>query len=406
VSLPAPEQSDVDRELSGVSVLYFSSSAHIQGGAVQSMFRLARWLKQQGGNPLVVLPRQGAIMQWYEKEGIDVRIIPFEQMHRRWSAAYLLRYAFSTLAVIARLVTLIRREGIDAVHVNEIVYFPGLISARIAGVKSICHVRVIVERPSWLRRLLIWLATTFSDEVVCVSDAVRVNMFPSGSSKIRTLYNPGPDLDRFDPKLVDGSLVRGQLGVAPDAFLVGLVSKFSPLKGHLGLVEAARMIADHHPDLRAKYLVVGGTVPGHEDYLVDVKHKVGEYGLQESFIFAGVQENIPGLMAAADVMVHIPLHEDPFPGVVLEAMAMKKPVVAFASGGIGEQFENRQSGILLEKDDVGGLEAALVDLAHDQGLRLALGEAARSCLTSRFSATRFSTELKAIYGSLRGDSGN
>jgi glycosyltransferase involved in cell wall biosynthesis len=388
-------------ELKRLSVLYFSSSAHIQGGAVQSMFRLARWLKQMGGNPLVVLPRPGDILQWYLNEDIDVRIIPFAEMHRRWSVSYLLRYLIATIGVVTRLVALIKREGIDIVHVNEIVYFPALIAARVAGIKSVCHVRVILEEPAWLKWLLPRLVSKLSDEVLCVSDAVRVNMFSPDTRNVRTLYNPGPDLDRFDPQRADdGGAVREQFGIGPDAFVVGLVSKFSPKKGHLSLVEAARMIRNCHPDMRVAYVVVGGTVPGHEDYIGLVKGKVAEYGLQDSFIFAGVQHDIPGLMAAADVMVHIPTHEDPFPGVVLEAMAMKKPVVAFASGGIGEQFENGRSGILLGKGDVRALGGTLVDLAHDPARRVSLGKAGRYFLTSRFSPQRFSAELERIYGSL------
>ena len=390
-----------------LSILYFSSSVHTQGGAVQSMFRLARWLKQHGGDPLVVLPRSGDIEEWYTRENIDVRIIPFAEMHRRWSILYLLRYISSSISVIIRLAALIRRARVDIVHVNEIVYFPGLIAAKIAGAKSVCHVRVILESPPWLKWLLTRLVLIFSNEVLCVSDAVQDRMFSPVMSNVRTLYDPGPDLGQFDPDVVDdGNMVREQLGIERDAFVVGLVSKFSPSKGHLSLVEAARMIKGRHPNMRVSYLMVGGVVSGHEDYFVEVRHKVGEYGLQDCFIFAGVRQDVPGLMSAVDVMVHIPLHEDPFPGVVLEAMAMKKPIVAFASGGIGEQFENGRSGILLEKDDVPALGETLVELGYDRARCRALGESARSFLTSRFSQERFSAELEGIYRSLCEDSGD
>jgi glycosyltransferase involved in cell wall biosynthesis len=382
-------------------VLYFSSEVHIQGGAVQSMFRLARWSKQQGNRPVVVLPREGDIAKWYAQEGIDVRIMPFVEMHRRWSAAYFIRYLFSTICIIARLVALIKREQVDIVHVNEIVYFPGLIAGKIAGAKTVCHVRVILEKPAWARRMLSWLVSRFSDQVLCVADAVRTKMFPPGMRHVRTLYNPGPDLDRFDLQAVEGEVtIRQQLGIAPDAFVVGLVSKFSPSKGHLALVEAARVIKTCQPNSRITYLLVGGAVVGKEDYLGQVCNIIRQYGLKDSFVITGARSDVPRLISACDVTVHLPLHQDPFPGVVLEAMAMEKPLVAFTSGGIPEQFEDGRSGILLEQNNIEALAGTLLNLANDKASRLRIGKAARLFLTSHFSFEKFFSELDTIYHSL------
>lgn len=379
-------------------VLYFSSAAHVQGGAVQSMFRLARWVKQQGGEPVVVLPRPGEIQQWYARESIDVRVMPFAEMHPRWSPFYLIHYLFSTLSIIARLVALIKREGVAIVHVNEIVYYPGLIAGKLAGARTICHVRVILERPAWLRHILRWLVGAFADTVLCVSDAVRTRMFSPGMKHVRTLYNPGPDLDRFDPQVVgEGSAIRRQLGIAPDAFVVGLVSKLSPNKGHLALVEAAGAIKRRCPSLPMVYLIVGGEIAGKEGYAQQLCDRLKADGLQDAFILAGVQSDVPKFITACDVMVHLPSIEDPFPGVVLEAMSMAKPIVAFASGGIPEQFEDGKSGILVEKNNTAALADTLLTLAGDHALRAQIGQHARPCLTARFSFKKFFGELNAIY---------
>jgi glycosyltransferase involved in cell wall biosynthesis len=390
-----------DRPMLMRKVLYFSSEVHVQGGAVQSMFRLARWLQRQGGQPIVVLPREGDILKWYTNEHIDVRIMPFVEMRRRGSPVYLIRYLVSTMSIIARLVALIKREQVDIVHVNEIVYFPGLIAGKIAGVKTVCHVRVILERPAWLKQTLSWLTWKLSDQVLCVSDAVQAKMFSARTDNVRTLYNPGPDLDRFDPEVAgDGSMLRRQLGIAPTAFVVGLVSKFNPSKGHLALIEAARLIMARCPDLAITYLVIGGQVPGKEGYFTLVHDKIKQYRLEQSFVLTGARSDVPGLISACDVMVHLPIHEDPFPGVVLEAMAMEKPLVAFASGGISEQFEHGGSGILLEQNNIEALATTLISLANDQALRLKIGKAARRFLTSHFSPAKFTSELNSLYHSL------
>jgi glycosyltransferase involved in cell wall biosynthesis len=390
-----------DRAGTMPTVLYFSSASHVQGGAVQLMFRTARWLNKQGGLPIVVLPREGGIIEWYAKEGIDVHVIPFVELHRRWSLFYLFRYLLSTVSIIIKLVTLMKQQRVDIVHVNEITYFPGLIAGRIAGTKTVCHVRVILEKSIWVRRALSRVAQRFSDRILCESEAVRAWMFPAGASGIRTLYPPGPDPGRFDPEVIgDGATTRQQWGIASDTFVVGLVSKFTPSKGHLALVEAARMIRTIDPDANITYLLVGGEVTGHEDYFTEVCNRIDQYGLKDSCILTGSRNDVPELVSACDVMAHLPQHEDPCPGVVLEAMAMGKPIVAFASGGVPEQFENGRSGILLGKNNVDALVETLLTLVGDETLRLRMGKNARRFLPSRFSEESFFSELSGVYTEL------
>lgn len=400
--LGIPGNSQEERvDQNGLKVLYFSSATHVQGGAVQLMFRTARGLKRQGGVPIVVLPRGEGIAGWYAKEGISVHIIPFIEMHRRWSPTYLAGYLLSTIRLIARLVALIKEQRIDIVHVNEISYFPGLIAGKIGGARTICHVRVILTRPACVRRAGSWIARRFSDQILCESEAVRTWMFPGKGGNVRTLYPPGPDMEWFDPLAVQSKdEIRSELGIDSAVFLVGQVSKFTANKNQMALVRAAEYIKERYSDLQIAYLLVGGKVAGHEDYLHQVVRRIRESDLSNQFCLAGLRSDIPRMIAACDVIVHLPTHEDPLPGVVMEAMAMEKPLVAFASGGIPEQFENGRSGILLQKNDIEKLAETLVHLEGDEALRLKMGQEARRFLTKRFSFEKFFSELAPIYTEL------
>ena len=261
--------------------------------------------------------------------------------------------------------------------------------------------RVILERPKGLRRLLSWTTYRFSDQVLCVSNAVRKKMIPPEVNHVRTLYNPGPDLDRFDPRVAgQRPAIRHELGIAQDTFVVGLVSKFVPPKGHFALIEAARMIQALDPAANITYVLVGGRVAGHERYFSEVCERIEQYALKRNFVLTGARDDVPELVTACDVMVHLPQHHDPFPGVVLEAMAMEKPIVAFASGGIPEQLEHGRSGILLEQDDIESLARSLLTLAQDVDLRVTMGKEGRRFLTSHFSRERFFSELGRIYAGL------
>lgn len=362
------------------------------------MFRMARWLKAQGGTSIAVLPQEGAIIDWYARAGIEVRVMPFVEMHRHWTLLYLARYLVSSASIVFRLAALIRECDVDLVHVNEVTYWPGLVAGKLAGARTLCHVRVILEPPAWVRRVLTWLALRCSDQILCVSDAVRTRMFPPAASHVRTLYEPGPDVDRFDPELAGaGSSVREELGLPSGAFVIGLVSKFVASKGHLVLVEAARGIRAQNPGLDLICLFVGGQVAGHEDYFARVGDTIADYGLEDTFVFTGTRDDVPRLVAACDVMVHLPLNEDPFPMVVLEAMALEKPIVAFASGGTPEQFEAGKSGVLVDKNDVAAVAESLLQLAGNAALRRDMGRDGRLFLLSHFSPERFYPELGGIY---------
>lgn len=380
-----------------LKVLYFSSATHIQGGAVLSMFRMAKWLKTQGDLPLVVLPRKGGINRLYEEEGIEIVVIPFLEVRRNPSLSYIIRYLFSTIRLIIILVRLINIKGIELVHVNELFYFPALIAGKIASAYTICHIRVILRRPIWAKWILAHLVTIFSDRILCVSNAVKSETVPT-IAHAHTLHDPGPDGNRFRPISMEAAiLARQEFGIGKDSFVVGQVSKFVPNKGHQMLIEAARLCFDQSPRLDMKFLQVGGGVSGYEKYSAAIRSSIEQYGLSSAFILTGVREDIPNLMGMCDVLVHLPMHEDPFPGVVLEAMAMAKPLVATFSGGIPEQFEHGVSGYLIAKADVHTLSDLILMLEADPARRHQVGEAARMHLVSKFNEEGFFTALRRIY---------
>jgi glycosyltransferase involved in cell wall biosynthesis len=160
------------------------------------------------------------------------------------------------------------------------------------------------------------------------------------------------------------------------------------------------MLKSRDLDIQIAYLVVGGKVPGYDSYFSEVCNRIEQYGLTDDFVLTGSRNDVPELISACDVVVHLPRHEDPFPGVVSEAMAMEKPVVAFASGGIPEQFENKRSGILVEKNNIDALAEALITLAEDEAMCRKMGKEARRFLISHFSFQKFSAELNETYTGL------
>jgi glycosyltransferase involved in cell wall biosynthesis len=97
-----------------------------------------------------------------------------------------------------------------------------------------------------------------------------------------------------------------------------------------------------------------------------------------------------------DVLVH-PAVRDPFPLALLEAMALARPIVATAVGGIPEMLVDGESGGLVPPGDVERLATAIADLAVDPAARARIGAAARARLTACYTPAGFAASLCAAF---------
>jgi glycosyltransferase involved in cell wall biosynthesis len=106
------------------------------------------------------------------------------------------------------------------------------------------------------------------------------------------------------------------------------------------------------------------------------------------------------VLADIDIFVLPSTEPDPFPTVVLEAMAAAKPVVAFRHGGVCEMVADGVSGILCTPGSALEMAAAIERLAASPALRRQLGEAGRARLQRLFTREVFIDRFSALYREL------
>ncbi len=386
------------------TVLYTSSDASPQSGAFRWLLEMSDGMRERGYRPLLVLPTQVA-PAWPVPGApeVPVRFLPLSRIRRGRSLPGYARDLGEMLRSSARLAAILRRERVALVHVNEILDLYGGMAARIAGVPCVWHIRA--DTSSWptpLRRGLPRLVTRLAAEVVCVSASVRAEVFQREgvtSPKLTVIHDAGPDPRAFRPDL-DGSAVRRELGLADGAPLVVLVSKLVEPKGHEVLLRAAPRVLQAFPGTR--FAIVGGELDGphHRRYAARLRRLAEEVG--PAVTFTGYRDDVARVMAAADVIVHCPTHPDPFPGVVLQGMALGKAVVATDIGGAREQLEPGISGILVPPADPQALADALVELLADPERRVALGRAAARHVATAFTREAFFDRLADVYARLAG----
>ncbi len=384
-----------------LAVLYTSSDASSQSGAFRWLVEMAVGVAERGYRPVLALPEEAA-PGWPPPgaEALRAHFLPLPRISRRRPVPGNLAALAATLLGASRIARLIRREGARLVHANEILDLHGGIAARLAGVPCVWHVRADVSTwPAPLRRGLPRLVAALADEVVCVSASVRDEVFLRQgvrTGKLSVVHDAGPDPLTFRPDL-DGSGFRAELGVGDGTPLVVLVSKLVELKGHDVLLRAVPRVLEAVPS--ARFAIVGGEVEGphHRRYAERLRRLAREAAVDGAVTFTGYRDDVAQVMAAADVVVHCPTHPDPFPGVVLQGMALGKPVVASAIGGAPELVEPGASGVLVPPGDPAALADAIVSLLGDPERRRALGRAATARVAGTFTRDAFFDRLTRIY---------
>ncbi|HTQ03922.1 MAG TPA: glycosyltransferase family 4 protein [Polyangiaceae bacterium] len=332
----------------------------------------------------------------------DVRLHPvtFAPSVSRKSTVELLRTAAEGAAFpvdFARLRNDLARERFAVVHGSDRprsgLYALGL--ARLAGAKSVVHVHVRWSNDYGLPSRL---AVARADAVFSISRFVTDSIVATGkpAARVYTILN-GIDVSRWDPDL-DGSAVRRQWSIAPDALVLASVSRLFPGKGQRELLRALALVVREVSNVK---LLVVGADESWIAFTAELRALALELGIAEHVIFTGPRSDIPAVMAAADVFT-LPSFEEPFGLVYTEAMAMRRPVVALDNGGTPEVVEHGRTGLLSPAGDHHALAANILTLLKDPALRARMGAEGRARVLTRFSAERMARDAADAYRRIAG----
>jgi UDP-glucose:(heptosyl)LPS alpha-1,3-glucosyltransferase len=230
--------------------------------------------------------------------------------------------------------------------------------------------------------------------VICNSQMVRdeiIRHYGLPPDRLRVIHN-GIDPERFHPGLRgrfrDDMIRRHALD--PDRPVFLFVGSGYERKGLAGLLQA---LASSGPE--AQLVVVG-----RERRLARYTKIAERLGLADRVLFAGPQEQIEPWYGLADACV-LPTLYDPFPNVVVEAMACGLPVLTSLKSGASDIIENGRNGLLCDALDTAALARHLATLA-DAGQRRRLGEAALQSMRP-LTLDHMNAAYQALYAEILGD---
>ena len=286
----------------------------------------------------------------------------------------------------------------DVVHVHRgKEHWLAAVANRLApGRRPLVRTRHIVQpiRPHALNR---WLYRRATSLVVTVTEAIRrqyiaADLLPP--ERVVALSG-GVDAQRFHPG-VDGSAARRSLGAAPALPLIGLVSGFRVMKGHLVAIEAAARLARAGRLFRMVFIGQGALESR-------VRGAIAAAGLERSISVVGFVPDVPAAMAALDVVLYPALESDGMSRVLFEYVAMAKPVVASRVAVVPEVLEDGRTALLVPPGEASALAGAIGRLLDDPALGEKLGTTARELVASRLSGAALARALAGHYGRLAAD---
>lgn len=218
----------------------------------------------------------------------------------------------------------------------------------------------------------------------------------------RIAVNPfGSDLSTFDPSLYDADTCRREFGIPLHRPVVCVIGRLDPQKGQDYLIRALAKLSNTSASSAGKAVLVvaGGETRDEPGFGKTLRQLTGTLGLTDRVIFLNHTDNVARLLAAVDVFV-LPSFGETFGFVLVEAMAMQKPVIATDAGGVPEIIEHGVSGLLVRPMDVDDLAAKIHVLLNDPVLAARLAQEAGRVSHTRFDFGRNLDELERRFSAI------
>jgi len=362
------------------------------GGAEQTTIDVAHAVVRAGGKALVAT-RGGRMASRLEADGARLAQMPVQSKN-----------PLVILGNAARLVDLIRREKVSIVHArSRAPAFSALWAAQSTKTPFVATYHGVYNAKSRLKR---WYnaVMTRGDLVIANSDYTRDHVLAEHDidpGKIVTIPR-GVDLQRFNPGWVTPARVqalRAAWGVDANdrRTKIVLAGRFTRIKGHLLIVEAAALLKAQGRD--AFLILFVGDDRGNADYRREVDAAIAKADLGDEIRIVGHCDDMPAAYLVGDVAMLPTTKPESFGRTAVEPQVMGKPVLASDHGGVTETVTSGETGWLIRSGDAEAWAAALARvLDAGPGKLSAMGQTAANRARRLYSVETMCEATLAAYG--------
>lgn len=352
-----------------MKIIFIEEAANLGGARIATVDLVAN-LNRENGVSAKILDISGTckpFLDYCEEKNVECNIIAklnrplivsSPSLFQRIGNA--LRLAGRIIKVRKKLRAILKHESPDYIILNgyrRLLYLWGIKTEA-----DICFYAHGWYIPQQISRFQKYLLSTVPTKFLCVSEATKHAVYANGFlplDSIHVVHNG-----------IDISALKKEIAYLPDTancFKILHCGGFTSGKSQLVSVEIARALKQHKFKFK---LIFTGIIYAHKEsrqYYESVVNKVAEYGLENDVIFIVGKSNVIDYFRACDVLIH-PSETEGLPLVVMEAMALHKPVIANSVGGVTDYILNGYTGFLPRHNCITDYADTIMRLAHDCNL--------------------------------------
>lgn len=356
--------------------------AHVVGqkmfGGERSLLDVVAGLSEIGCNVVVAMPAAGHVdyVQALRERSIEVLSFRYGWWRKNVPVSE---------PVVAAFAKIIAEHAVDAVHANTIMLREPLIAARRMGVPGVVHVRELIAHD-------VALCETIGEEPQAIIAQVMdgADWIVANSEATARCFAKA-ETTRVVPNTVDADIFDIEPAGTLDIVRIALVSSNLPKKGILDFIEVAQLMEKRVPN--ARFVLIG---PDNEQTLA-LKEKQAAGELSSHIVFAGYRHSPVEAVAEADIVLNLSHFQESFGRTVLEAMAARRPVVAYDWGALPELVVQGETGFIVPFRDIEAVAGKLEELCKDPDRMRSMGEAARQRALALYDAPHYIQRLRTAY---------
>jgi glycosyltransferase involved in cell wall biosynthesis len=341
------------------------------GGLELSTLRLAKAMSDRGVPTMVVVPPSTPI----HRRAIELSL-NLSTIEPRWK--------YGDFSAAARLATVLTNNSIDLVILmqSQDIHLASLATRSSPRVKLVFYQQMNSRHNkrdllhTWIySKLSLWISLTQGMR----EDVLTFTRMPREKVKVLPL---GADLHQFNPAHFTKREARAFFGLPSGKKIIGVLGRLDPQKGQEILLRAVPEVMKKHRDVL--FVIAGDETAGEQGYKAHLEDVCRAFAIEPYVKFLPFTDDVPHLMAALDIFA-LPSFSETFGLVVVEAMAMERPIIATNAGGLPEIITNGKTGLLIEPRDANAVARAIHRVLSDNVLRISLAHSARAEAVRRYS---------------------
>jgi len=364
-------------------------SSNDQYGASKILISIIEILIKSGYSIHLILPEDGPLNNHKSLININLSIINIGVFRKKYLNFFgLINRSFFIIKSTFQIKKIIKKHNINLVYTNTSTVISPTFAAKLSNIPSIFHVHEIPYGSNLYTEFLTKIFNLFSKKIIAVSNSTRDFWINKGviNSKI-TVINNGFNFHFSTSKKT-----------VKDKVIFTNVSRIIPYKGHLFLIDLFNEILKKRNDLILQ--IVGDTLPFYDYYFKALNSKLKDYKIEKNIIFLGYKKNIKSILKDSNFFIHTPIHPDPFPTVIFEAIESCTPVIFTKNGGAKEILNDSKNGLAIDYNDVKKSADLILNYLTDLDLQILNVKDSVKFISKNFNKGIFKKKLLNLISTL------